>query len=421
MKTKLTLFGLLLTTALKAQTYFYIDQIAVVPANPTTSDEVSIHLIGNLSSTGSYIVSATAQVNAGIVGLTVIAASNGGLTVLVPHTETILLGQLPAGDHTIAFTLNSIGILDGAPAPQHLFTVAGGGDPCVNLDLVSVQWHPFSDTAIVVHVMNTNPVAELFDYPNFILFDAQGDTLAKEAVYFFGIGEDSWHVMRVMDGVEVPDSPFNGRLELWTGFTTAMACSWDLELDLCPPPPCVTLYPSIGNFGGALITASYDWAIFNGPIVAAMGQFNLADQMQSDADTICLPPGNYVMEVNPLGPPAGGNPMYMVVADGWQSTEAWPVSWSLPIGLDFAVHEPCIDGTNGMAVLPVMNASVIPVLDGILIRRYDGIPVGTVRLFDSQGRTLINAFGTSSELVLAGEWTGLLLVALSDGVVKVIR
>ncbi|MBK8226654.1 MAG: hypothetical protein IPK70_05710 [Flavobacteriales bacterium] len=420
MKANLTLLGLLLTAILKAQTYFYIDQISIVPPNPTTLDEVSIQLIGNLSSSGSYIVSADAQVNGSIVALTVTAASTGGLTVLVPHTETISVGQLPAGDYTIAFTLNSFGILDGAPVPQHAFTVTGG-DPCSNLELVSVQWHAFTDTAIVVHVQNSNTVNELFDYPNFILFDASGDTLAKETVNFFGIGEDSWHAMRVMDGVEVPDSPFNGRLELWIGFTTDMACSWDLEFDLCPPPPCVTVYPSIGNLGGALITASYDWVIYNGPSVAAMGQFTLADAQQSDADTICLPPGDYVMEVSPLGPPAGGNPMYMVAADGWQSTEAWPVSWSLPIGLDFAVHEPCIDGTNGMAMLPVMNTSVVPVPDGILIRRSDGTPVGTVRLLDSQGRTLLSASGSGNELVLAGEWTGLLLVSLPEGVAKVIR
>ncbi|MBK9758734.1 MAG: hypothetical protein IPO90_01875 [Flavobacteriales bacterium] len=41
------------STLASAQTYFYIDEIAVVPQQPTTFDNISINLIGGLSSTGA--------------------------------------------------------------------------------------------------------------------------------------------------------------------------------------------------------------------------------------------------------------------------------------------------------------------------------------------------------------------------------
>ncbi len=403
------LFGISCLLLARAQTYFYIDQIAVVPASPTASDNVSLQLIGNLSSTGAYIVSASAQVSSGVVTLSVIANDLGGLTVLVPHTETITLGQLPAGDYTIVLSAASQGVLDLAPASQHAFSV-GGGDPCANLTIASVRWHAFTDTAIVVHVQNSNLVPELFDYPNFILFDAEGDTLAKETVNFFGIGEESWHVLRVMAGSSIPLSQFLGRLELWTGFTTVLSCSWDMTFDLCPPAPCATLYPSIGNFGGAIITATYSWTIHDASNIAASGTFSLSATQQMDADTICLPPGNYFMEVGPNGPPVGGNPMYMVQAAGQQATVPWPVVWSLPVWLEFNAYAPCIEGTNRIADTDDDDWVLVHEPSAIVLRRLSGGPVGNVTVTDALGRMLAQATPASNEARIPWLGPGLVIV-----------
>lgn len=72
------------TASSSAQTHFYIDQISVSPAAPTTSDNVSISLIGNLSDGGAYVQTAVADVGGGMVNITLVALSNGGITVLVP-------------------------------------------------------------------------------------------------------------------------------------------------------------------------------------------------------------------------------------------------------------------------------------------------------------------------------------------------
>lgn len=49
----LLLAAVLLIGLAHGQTFFYIGEIAVVPDSPTEEDDVSIQLIGNLSSTGS--------------------------------------------------------------------------------------------------------------------------------------------------------------------------------------------------------------------------------------------------------------------------------------------------------------------------------------------------------------------------------
>lgn len=377
----------LCATFSQAQTHFYISDIVVNPQPATTADNITIDLIGNLSSTGAYIASATAEVTGSLVSITIFAADDGGLAVLVPHTETIAIGQLPPGNYTIAFTLNSFGVMDLAPPGQHDFIVTG--DPCDNLDLLSVQWHAFSDTAIVVHVQNTNTTLELFDYPNFILFGAGGDTLAKETVSFFGIGQDSWHVLRVHDGATIPGTPFNGTLELWTLFTEEFACSWPLLIDLCPPGGCATLIPMVQNLGGALAIGTYYWTILDADLNSvSTGTFTMTDVMQYDADTICLPPGDYQMFCHAQQPPTGGNPVYSVGTEGWITGPSQQVSFDLPVPMPFRFYSNCISGTNGVRSPDTARLNVRQLGGTLAVRSMDGGPLGAVHLLDVQGRTI---------------------------------
>ncbi|MBK9177108.1 MAG: hypothetical protein IPM46_12410 [Flavobacteriales bacterium] len=412
------LLAFLAAKIITGQTYFYIDQIAVVPPAPTTADDVSIQLIGNLSSSGSYIVSAEASMNGSLVALTIVAASTGGLTVLVPHTEAIAIGQLPAGDYTIAFTLGSSGILDSAPAQQHTFTVTGqGGDPCDDVLIPSVRWHAFSDTAIVVHVVNNS--TEGFSYPNFILFDSNGDTLAKETVNFFGIAQESWHFLRVMEGVIMPSMPINGTLELWTLFTEELACSWSMSIDLCPPETCSTFMPSMGNYGGALVLGTFNWSVSDGSGTIANGQFEMTASDQYVSANLCLPPGEYQMDVSPTGPPTGGGPMFFATDESGYGTELWPVAWSLPVSLPVHFYAPCIDGTNAVEEAPESLFNVRRIPNGLLMERMDGRAIGPVHLFDPQGRLVYEASGLTDRLVVPLSTMGVHVLRMEDAVLKV--
>lgn len=399
LRTVLASFAVGCASLLPAQTYFYIDQIVVDPQPATTEDDINIDLVGGLASTGAYVASASAQVTGFVVTITIAGADPGGLTVIVPHTETVNVGQLPAGTYAIVFITQGVG--DFAPEPQHQFVVEGGGSVCDSLEVVSIQWYAFSDTAIVVHVLNEN-MNEIFDYPNFILFDTNGDTLAKEVVNFFGIGSESWHILSVHPDATIPEAPFNATLELWTLFTEELSCTWDVAVDLCPPPPCATLIATIGNFGGALTIGTYSWSIFDEDFqIVSTGQFEMTAQLQNDADTLCLAAGSYYMAVSMDQPPTGGAPYSGVSTEGYITGPSQAVPWDLPVMMPFDFYLPCADGTNSIQASNT-NTGLITVQEGIMLRvqQRDGSPIGRIELFDAQGRLRYGGSATANTALI---------------------
>ncbi len=384
-KQLLSCIALACSTLASAQTYFYIDEIAVVPQQPTTFDNISINLIGGLSSTGAYVVGTSAQVTGSVVTITIAAADPGGATVIVPHVEPVAIGQLPAGTYTIVLATQNVG--DFAPQPQHQFVVSDFGAACDSLALVSIQWHAFNENEIMVHVNNYN-FNQIFDYPNFILFDANHDTLAVETVNFFGIAGDSWHMLQVNEGMIIPSGSFAGSLELWTLFTTVLACEWTLPIDLCPPPPCATLIPTIQNLGGGIPIGTYEWTIYDSDfLVASSGQFELGFGMEYDADTICLAPGSYTMVVTPNDQPTGGAPVFSVAIGGFISGPSQGVTWETPVPMPFDFYLPCADSGNGIATsVSQSGLSAVQFGSDLNVQRINGQPLGNVELFDAQGR-----------------------------------
>lgn len=400
----------------QAQTYFYIDQVVVDPQPATTQDVVSIDLIGNLSSSGSYIVSATADVTGSTVSITVVAGSTGGLTVLVPHTETIVLGQLPPGVYTVAYSLGSQSVL--FPPDPVSFVVEGGGSPCDSLEIASIRYHAFTDTAIVLHVFNNS--SQLFDYPNFVLFDESGDTLAVETVNFFGIASESWHILDIHQDATLPNAPFYGALHLWSDFTTVLECEWMPFIDLCPPAPCSEMFVMVQNTGGALAIGTYSWTLYDDAfLVVATGQMEMTGNVQYDSDTLCLPAGDYSLALSPDLPPTGGQPMFGVGAAGWISGPTQPVVWSLPTQMPFSYYEACIDGSNAIdGPSTADDLEVRPTGNGVLVHRNNGQPLGRVTLHDATGRVLYDRVHASDSERIDMDVTGLVLVRVNEATVR---
>lgn len=399
----LTLSILLCTgQCLFGQTYYYINSISVDPAAPTTQDVVSITLHGDLSNTAAMVTGVDHAVNGNAVTLTVNAAQPGiGLDVLTPHEETFNLGPLGAGTYHI--TIGGASIADLAPVQQHSFVVSGASI-CDSVSIFSVSWQPFTDTALEVYA--SYPLDQgCIDYPGFILLNGT-DTVASETVNFFCLADAS-HALS-LGSAPVPEGTFDGELQLWSNFYSEQVCTFDLQLDLCPPGPCTQLLAYVNNFGDALADAMIDWTVSDqDAVVQASGQFHLHDAQQSEYDTLCLPPGQYTLTAISAQPLTGGQ-----LVLGVTSGHMYALDRSVPIPqgaggatLPFTFYGPCI-GANGIPSHPE-SAGLLCGSDGnaISIGTADERPIGPFTVVDARGSVLYSSNGTANTArIPCGAW-----------------
>jgi len=368
---------------------FHVSHIGVTPPAPTSIDPVQLKIYGYLANSGSFIANSAAAVNGFDVALTVNADNSGGITIpiTIPDTVTFELGTLAPGTYTI--TIAGTQVEDAAPLEQHTFTVLGGPTVCDSLVIASVNWAPFSDTAIMVHVFN--PTSTLFDYPGFLLLDANGDTLAQETVNFFGIPAENWHTLTVRPNAVIPDGTFTGTLELWTGFYQALACSWEMDFNLCPSAACSTVFPMIQNYGSGTATGSFLYHIQQGGTQVASGTLTLSSDVQYESDTLCLAPGQYLMQIIPQQGPNGGQPHFGVAAGGLIQGPTAAVIWTTNSAVPFTFYGPCADDITGIDDIPSVSLILARSTNGIGLARSDNKALGELQVFDALGRTVTRA------------------------------
>lgn len=414
MRLPILLTGLFTAGTLASQTYFYVDNIVVSPTSPTTADNISISLVGGLSSTGAYVATTSVSVVGSTVELTVNCADPGGLAVIVPHTEVIPIGQLPAGTYTI--DLSGTGLGDFAPAPEHVFAVSGGGSPCDSLFIMELQYGAFDDSTVNVTVENYS--STLFDYPGFILLDDNGDTIAIETVNYFGIGAGpQLHTLSIGQGAVLPSGNFTGTLQLWTDFYTALACEFPIDQSLCPTGPCSPLTISIANTGGAMVNSTFVWEVLDslGVTSLATGQLALG-AAQMDTANLCLPPGIYLLQMSQPAP--SGGQLFMGVAD--QPYGAPSISQAFVQGTTNTMVLPfyplCADFSNSMPETGP-NKELTVVLSGNQLLISAGSRLGRLVVYDLQGRELISAQANTTvhALDLDGLAAGSYVITSSSG------
>lgn len=419
----LTLAGLFTPTLLPAQTYYYIDNISVSPPAPTTSDPITITVIGNLSSSNAMIVSASHSVVGSTVYLDIVAAAPGiGLPVLTPHNETFNIGTLPAGNYIIS--IGGTGVFDGAPSPEHLFTVSGADTPCDSMVVDLVQWSTFSDTALVVQL--TNYGSSQFNYPGFIILDSGGDTVAVESVNLFAIipGSTSTHIVTVHPTASIPSGPITLSLELWTGYYTLQECEFDWTGDLCPAGPCVEIHPLVTPTSLANFPVTIPWALYDdGLNTVASGTFSLSGPFSQGTDTICLPAGEYIFSTDPTLTP-DSTIHTMIMGPGWSSTQqGYNVNDGYPEFFDFTLYEQCIDSTNALGDPPSIAGLLAFTTNGVLhVTGRSGLALGLLRLFSADGRLVRSHRLTGDRAVIAVEdlAPGVYLLHGTQGAIRVV-
>ncbi|MDA9120652.1 T9SS type A sorting domain-containing protein [Flavobacteriales bacterium] len=100
------LFLLMLISAPQLLAQGTITGISVFPPNPTSGDDIELHIDVQFTSGDCQVDNKDHNTNA--FAITAYAHHCFGLlTVICPTTDTFQLGQLPAGDYTVDFTLTS--------------------------------------------------------------------------------------------------------------------------------------------------------------------------------------------------------------------------------------------------------------------------------------------------------------------------
>ncbi|MCB0794411.1 MAG: hypothetical protein KDB88_06710 [Flavobacteriales bacterium] len=414
----------LIGTLLQAQTCFYVHTIGQVPVAPDDQTPVSLVISGDLSSSGAYIVSAWASVAGGQVTVEISCTDPGGLAVLVPHDVTIPLGLLDPGIYSIVF--NSPGTADLAPPSQHQFEVLGGTGLCDSLAILHVGWHPFNDQGLLVTLLNSGSGS--FPDPWMVLHTGNGDTLGVETVSWPGLNGTTDHILNIPIGITPPSGLFNATLELWTDSAAQPTCSWELDLSLCPEDSCTMLYPRIGNFGGALVDATYHWVLIDQQTdTAGTGSMDLSGMIQEGLDSICVAPGTYSLHMWSDPPFTGGQLQYGVgtgensAGPGLDATFAQGTD---PNVMNVPFYQPCSGSTNDVnGNAPRSSLRWGRLGAGFWIEDQSGSPLGAVVVCDASGRSIVDRLGRDSliRIDLEGVPAGMLIISLPERPGVVVR
>ncbi len=262
-------------------------------------------------------------------------------------------------------------------------------NPCDELAIVSIQYSPFTDTLIIVEVINASE--ELFSYPGFVLINTNGDTLAKEVVNYFGISGPSVHLLTVRPGVANPLDNFQGTLELHTDFFGSLACSWPINQGLCASQTCDDVVIKFENWGGALVLGDFDWSVADslGNQVAS-GTLTMTVEEQYWSNTLCLPPNRYCYQLQALGEPSGGGPTMFVQSGEWfghQSISQY-FSWEDGTTMQVPFYLHCIaQEPNAISETTIQSQPII-LQNGASTTVQSSAPITTLLLFATDGKLI---------------------------------
>ncbi|MEO8588590.1 MAG: T9SS type A sorting domain-containing protein [Flavobacteriales bacterium] len=260
---------------------------------------------------------------------------------------------------------------------------------CAELNIVSLTYAAFSDTAIEV-IAHASP-GTFFSYPSFRLVNDLGETLTHEEVAFFGIGEsEQTHSSSLLDGQTLPTSPFVGSLVFtYYGLDDLDTCVFPIDGTLCPVEPCTPFRVFLYN-NGSVLDANFAWTITDEDgLTVESGTLEITEAgTQTDQDEPCLPTGAYTLHVQQVSGPSGAF-TYGVMRDQYASNGPWSVFFqSQPNDLPFLFFAPCIEGTNSIEDVGQNEVDITVADELVTITRRDGTSIGAIEVMDASGRSV---------------------------------
>jgi hypothetical protein len=274
--------------------------------------------------------------------------------------------------------------------------VALSQTPCDSLD-IQVRYSAFADTLIEVSVVNHSQV--FYSYPGFVIYDTNGDTVAKEDVNLFGLGPSSQHVLKVFLGMLTTPN-FSGTIELYSGFYSELECSYNMNFHLCPDT-CINAYPYLVNMGGAISFGTVNWTLQNQAAqTVATGSFTLGNGQQIDQDTLCLTSGSYTLTVSGLSGPMGGQPYFGISTHFQNAPEPQKQYTGAAAQLPFDFYNQCI--TTDIKDLAPNNTSlnIFSSAGRIHMANRSGRAIGDVAVFSITGQLMWSGTVSSSHKVI---------------------
>ena len=289
--------------------------------------------------------------------------------------------------------------------------------PCDDLTVFPPRYDAFNPERIAVWVNNQSN--EIFSYPNFVLLNAQGDVLASEEVATFGIGGPDARFMQVTPGITLPTGPFDATLQLFGNFGDTLFCTWSFPgLTLCPPEACVPAEIRLTNTGELVAFQAFWWVTnTTDGLPVASGSFAMTEEDATGLHTVCLPPGEYLLEFSPFSPIDESyiigitpNALFTPGTDVAQQQD------TTPLDLAFDWYTNCAESSNGIAQQAMEPPSVVMENGWLRITAPQGRAVGTITLWSSDGRliTTRTTNAATAEIPVHDLATGILLVHTAD-------
>ncbi len=94
-------------------------------------------------------------------------------------------------------------------------------------DSLVIECCSFDVTQNTITLVASNYSSYLFDYPGFILYNSEMDTVAIETVNYFGISTDQPHILDIIHPLELP---LDGILELYVLFYDSLTCTFEVTI-----------------------------------------------------------------------------------------------------------------------------------------------------------------------------------------------
>src|SRR5512145_1261293 len=94
-------------------------------------------------------------------------------------------------------------------------------------DSLVIECCSFEVSQNTVTLEASNYSSYLFDYPGFILYNADMDTVAIETVNYYGISTGQPHWLNIIQPFSLP---FNGIFELYVLFYDSLTCTFEVTI-----------------------------------------------------------------------------------------------------------------------------------------------------------------------------------------------